>query len=80
MSEHAHQVEPLIDVEAAASILGMSPDWIFQEAAAGRLPSYKIGRARNSPRRFRASELEAFIQGFAQGKMASVTTLGDRRR
>lgn len=72
----AQQVEPLIDVEAAATILGMSEDWIYQEAAAGNLPSYKLG----GKRKFRATELEEFIVGHRSGTLASVHDLGTRRR
>lgn len=68
--------EPLITVEQAAEILGFAPNWIYTEAAAGRLPSYLFGRQR----KFRASELEAFIQSHAQGKMATVTPIGGRRQ
>lgn len=68
-------VEPLIDAEEASRILGMSTDWIYQEAAAERLPSYKIG----GKRKFRASELEDFIQAAASGRMATVTPLERRR-
>lgn len=76
MTDPARQVEPLIDAEQAARILGMSTDWLYEQAAAGRLPSYKIG----GKRKFRASELEAFIQQAKSGKMATVTTLKERRR
>jgi len=77
MTEAArHELEPLIDAEAAAHILGMSTDWIYQEAAAGRLPSFKIG----GRRMFRASELEAFIQARRSGRIATVHPIGDRRR
>lgn len=75
--EHAHQTEPLIDAVAAGEILGRPAKWMYVEAAAGRIPSYKIG----GTRKFRASELEAFIRQHAEGpRMAVVTPLSDRRR
>lgn len=77
MSEHAHQIEPLIDADAAGQLLDRPSKWMYVEAAAGRIPSYKIGGAR----KFRASELEAYIRGHAEGpRMATVTPLPDRRR
>lgn len=77
MTEAARQqVESLIDAEDAAGILGMSTDWIYQEAAADRLPSYKIG----GKRKFRASELEAYIASHRSGTLAVVHTLETRRR
>jgi excisionase family DNA binding protein len=77
VSDAARQeLEPLIDAETAARILGMSTDWCYQEAAAGRLPAFKIG----GRRMFRASELEAFIQARRSGRIASVHPIGDRRR
>lgn len=76
MSGAAPSLEPLITPEEAAEILGMSLDWIYQEASAGRIPSYKLG----GKRRFRASELEAFIQQAACGRMATVTPIDRERR
>lgn len=75
VNDPAHQVEPLITADEAAGILAVHVNWIYKEASAGRLPSYQIGRQR----KFRASDLEDYIQGAARGKLATVTTLGRRR-
>lgn len=77
MTEPARDIsEPTITAEAAAEILGMSVDWVYQEAAAQRLPSFKIG----GRRKFRASELEAFIQASRSGRIATIHPLEGRRR
>src|SRR5262249_12735600 len=45
--------DPLIDAHEVARILGVSENWVYDRAAHGELPSYKIGRTR----KFRASEV-----------------------
>ena len=78
MSEPAHQIEPLITREQAAEILGMGVHWVSRQAARGTIPSYKWGHSR----RFRASELEAWLAARAEGEretIASVTPLARRR-
>lgn len=54
----------MISADQAAEILGVGVNWIYEQASADRLPSYLIGRSR----KFRVSELEAFIQDHARGK------------
>lgn len=76
MSQPAHTTEPLIGAEQAAQILGRPTRWVYVEAKAERLPSYKIG----GTRRFYASELAAWIRGHAEGpRIAVVTPIGRRR-
>lgn len=73
----AERIEGLIDAEQAALILGRTPRWIKDETAAGRIPSYKIGRQR----RYRPSELERWLADRAEGeRIPPVTRLDDRRR
>lgn len=36
--------EEVLTVEEAAKLLRVSKAWIYQEAQAGRLPAYKVGR------------------------------------
>jgi len=78
VTEPAHQIEPLITAEQAGQILGRNADWMYRQAAAGRIPSYKI----DGQRGFLASEIVAYRNQHAEGpreKMAPVTQL-DRRR
>jgi excisionase family DNA binding protein len=50
-------IEPLLSARDLAEILGVNLNYVYEQAAAGRLPSYKIG----GNRRFRASEVEAWL-------------------
>lgn len=76
MSEHAHMVESLIGADQAAQILSRPVRWVYVEAAAERIPSYKIG----GTRRFYASELRDWIRGHAEGpRIAAVTPISRRR-
>ncbi len=50
--------ESLLNVEEAATFLGVRPGTVYLWAETGRIPSYKIGNLR----RFRLSELEAHLQ------------------
>ena len=56
--------EQLLDVAAASEILGVPRSWVYAavEQDPPRVPFYRVGRYV----RFRASELEAWIQ--AQGR------------
>lgn len=51
--------EPLIDVEAAATILKLHPKTVKKLAQQGRLPAFKIGR---KAWRFRESTLDAWVR------------------
>jgi len=55
--------EPFVDLEAASAFLGVKPSWTYEQVRLGRLPSYKVGKFR----RFRLSELEAWMQGHHEG-------------
>ena len=59
-----HAVEPLLDVAAASEILDVCPSWVYAavEQDPPLIPFYRVGRYV----KFRASELEAWIQ--AQGR------------
>lgn len=77
VSVDAHQIEPLIDVAAAARILGRPEDWVYRKAAAREIPSYKI----DGKRQFYASEIQTYIRGHAEGPtMGAVSNLDERRR
>ena len=49
--------EPLLDVREVAELLGVRQRWVYERAQAGDLPSFSVGRYR----RFRASEIEAWL-------------------
>jgi excisionase family DNA binding protein len=55
--------ERLVSAEAVAELLGVQPAWVLEQARAGGLPSYKLGHYR----RFRLSEVEAWLQARAAG-------------
>ncbi|MFN2470978.1 MAG: helix-turn-helix domain-containing protein [Gaiellaceae bacterium] len=48
----------MLTADQLAALLGLSTDWVYERAAAGELPSYKLGASR----RFRESEVEAWLQ------------------
>jgi len=74
VTDAARHIEPLIGADQAAAILGVTVDWLYRQAAANKIPSYLLGG-----RKFKASELEAFIEAHRQGKMATVTPISRRR-
>lgn len=47
----------MLDAKAVATLLAMHTNWVYAEAKAGSLPSYKIGGAR----RFRRSEIDDYL-------------------
>ena len=51
--------EPFVVIEDAAGFLGVKRIWLYEQYRLGRVPSYKFGKYR----RFRLSELEAWIKG-----------------
>lgn len=55
-------MEPLLSARELADILGVNLNYVYEQAADGRLPSYKIG----GNRRFRASEVEEWLRGCRQ--------------
>jgi excisionase family DNA binding protein len=64
------QPEPLIEPWIAAGelgdLLGVSTDWVYENAASGELPSYVFG----GHRRFRLSEVEVWASEHAHGQRA----------
>jgi excisionase family DNA binding protein len=47
-----------VTVRQLASALGVHPNWVYERAASGELPSYKIG----GTRRVLPSEIAAWLQ------------------
>lgn len=66
MSRPAPVPEPLLDVGQVAELLGVRRRWVYEAAQRGDVPSYQIGRYR----RFRASELESWLQQQRDGGAA----------
>jgi excisionase family DNA binding protein len=50
-------MESMMTARQVAELLGVHENWVYDQAASGALPSYKIGGAR----RFDAEELRAWI-------------------
>ena len=63
-------VEPMMTARQVADVLGVHENWVYDQAARGELPSYKIGGAR----RFRAHELEAWLDATPRSGPASLRT------
>ena len=70
--------EPLLDAEQAAPMLGVSIRWLEDNARAGIIPHYKMGRFL----RFRISEVAVHcrILGAPSVSMPHASTLGSSRR
>jgi excisionase family DNA binding protein len=51
-------METFLTAHQLAEKLQVSPDWIYDQAASGGMPSYRIGTIR----RFRVSEIEDWLQ------------------
>jgi excisionase family DNA binding protein len=49
--------EPMMTARQVAALLGVHENWVYDQAAMGVLPSYKIG----GTRRFLADELRGWI-------------------
>jgi excisionase family DNA binding protein len=50
-------MERMLTAREIADTLGVHENWVYDRAATGELPSYKLG----GNRRFRASDVEAWI-------------------
>jgi excisionase family DNA binding protein len=50
-------MESMMTARQVAELLGVHENWVYDQAASGELPSYKIG----GTRRFDAEELRAWI-------------------
>jgi excisionase family DNA binding protein len=64
-----------MDAAQVAELLGMSPDWVYDRAAAGDLPSYKLPGGR---RKFLYSELLEAVRRYREGPPDNVRRLGGR--
>jgi excisionase family DNA binding protein len=50
-------MEPMLTVRQVAELLGVHENWVYDQAAAGALPSYKIG----GTRRFDRDEFRGWV-------------------
>lgn len=62
--------EALIGIEAAALFLSVKVSWLYEQVRLGRVPSYRVGKFR----RFRVSELEAWLKERHDGPPAPVAS------
>jgi len=53
------EMEPFVDIQAAAAYLSVKISWVYEQVRLARMPSSKVGHRR----RFRLSELEAWVRG-----------------
>jgi excisionase family DNA binding protein len=68
--------EPLLNAREVAELLGMSAAWVLDRFETGDLPGFKLsGRAV----RFRASEVETWLNGKRRGTIA-IAVPGHRAR
>lgn len=66
-------VESFLTAHQLAKKLQVSPDWIYDQASSGGMPSYRIGTIR----RFRISEVEDWLQRHRQPRtVAQVHAVG----
>lgn len=52
----------LLTLKDASEMLAMTPTALYQMAYRGAIPYVKMGPAKQSPIRFRAADIEAFIE------------------
>ncbi len=57
-------MDPMMTVRQVAELLGVHENWVYDQAATGELPSYKIG----GTRRFDPDELRVWIADHRQGE------------
>jgi excisionase family DNA binding protein len=59
--------ERLLTARELAELLGLSPGTVLDWHEAGRIPSFKLGPGVGGPVRFRASEVEAWLEECRRG-------------
>jgi excisionase family DNA binding protein len=55
-------MEPMMTARQVAELLGVHENWVYDHAASGELPSYKIGGVR----RFIRDEIDGYIAGLRE--------------
>jgi excisionase family DNA binding protein len=68
-------MESMMTARQVAELLGVHENWVYDRAASGGLPSYKLGGAR----RFRQEEIEAWLRAQRQADQAPSRPAGPSR-
>jgi excisionase family DNA binding protein len=69
-------MESMMTARQVAELLGVHENWVYDKAASGRLPSYKIG----GTRRFDRDEIRRWIAEHRQPKRGQPTRREPRKR
>jgi excisionase family DNA binding protein len=69
-------MESMMTARQVAELLGVHENWVYDQAASGELPSYKIG----GTRRFDPTEVRRFIAEHRQPKREQPTRREPRKR
>ena len=69
-------MESMMTARQVAELLGVHDNWVYEQAASGVLPSYKIGGAR----RFDPTEVRRFIAEHRQPERGQPTRRESRKR
>jgi excisionase family DNA binding protein len=56
-------MDDLMNARQVARLLGLHENWVYDQAAAGNLPSYKFG----GTRRFRRDDIDAWLAAHREG-------------
>jgi excisionase family DNA binding protein len=67
-------MESMMTVRQVAELLGVHENWVYDQAASGELPSYKIG----GTRRFDPGELRGWITEHRQAERSESRRTGSR--
>ena len=67
-------MEPMLTARQVAELLGVHENWVYDLAASGELPSYKLG----GTRRFDPQELRAWISEHRQTNHSQPAPRRDR--
>lgn len=59
--------EPFVGIEEAAAFTGLKVSYLYDLVRLGKAPSYKVGKFR----RFRLTELEAWVTGAEDGRLCA---------
>ena len=63
-------MDDLMNARQVARLLGLHENWVYDQAAAGNLPSYKFG----GTRRFRRDDIDAWLAAHREGGERATAT------
>jgi excisionase family DNA binding protein len=69
-------MESLLTARQVAELLGVHENWVYDQAASGTMPSYKLG----GTRRFDPNELQAWIKQHRENSPSATTARRDANR